>query len=409
MLYQDDCLDRMKKIPAGSVDMVYLDPPFFTQKDQCLCNEDGKKYSFSDHWASREEYLAFMEKRLVEIHRVLKDSGSVFLHCDTRSSYYMRLLLDHILGEKNFRSEIIWSYKRWSNSRNGLLPAHQTILMYTKTDHYKFHVLYGEYSPTTNLDQILQMRERNETGKVVYKKDTTGKTVMSEEKRGVPLSDVWEIPFLNPKAKERTGYPTQKPVELLERIVRISTDEGDLVMDPFCGSGTTLVAAKRLNRSYIGIDCNPDAIEISKERLDKPIKSESRLLEKGIDSYRTKDSYEISILQQLDCDIVQRNHGIDGLLKKHINGSPVAVRIQKENEKLGDAAAALYKAGKKRNCSYMFLVARSEYQPSEVREIPDNLIILNSMDLQAEYLVRHKQEAVKRPLSSKTEPAAQPA
>lgn len=132
------------------------------------------------------------------------------------------------------------------------------------------------------------------------------------------MSDVWEIPFLNPKAKERVGYPTQKTIELLERIVRISTDVGDTVLDPFCGSGTTMVAAELMNRRGIGIDISQDAVKISGNRLKNPYKTESRLLKIGIGSYKTKNDVDCVILNQLNCDVVQRNKGIDGLLKNII-------------------------------------------------------------------------------------------
>lgn len=157
-----------------------------------------------------------MRVRIEEMKRILKPTGGVFLHCDTSASHYLRILLDEIFGVDNFRSEIIWTYKRWSNSKKGLLPAHQTIFYYTKGKNYKFNIIYGNYSATTNLDQILQERERDEKGKAVYKRNKNGEIVTAKEKKGVPISDVWEIPFLNPKAKERTGYPTQKPIELLE-------------------------------------------------------------------------------------------------------------------------------------------------------------------------------------------------
>src|SRR6266576_7316412 len=131
-------------------------------------------------------------------------------------------------------------------------------------------MLYTDYSPITNIDQILQERERDENGKSAYKKDGEGKVVLGKEKKGVPLSNVWEIPYLNPKATERAGYPTQKPVLLLEQIIEIATDKGDVVLDPMCGSGTSLVAAALLERHWIGIDTEPKAIELTKARLDKP-------------------------------------------------------------------------------------------------------------------------------------------
>ena len=259
MLYNSDCLKVMRGLSSDSIDMIYLDPPFYTQRVQSLSDRNGRKYEFADTWDSLGDYLSFMRVRIEEMKRILKPTGGVFLHCDTSASHYLRILLDEIFGVDNFRSEIIWTYKRWSNSKKGLLPAHQTIFYYTKGKNYKFNIIYGNYSATTNLDQILQERERDEKGKAVYKRNKNGEIVTAKEKKGVPISDVWEIPFLNPKAKERTGYPTQKPIELLERIIRISTDEGDCVLDPFCGSGTTLVSAKLLNRDYIGIDINTDS------------------------------------------------------------------------------------------------------------------------------------------------------
>ena len=215
MIYQDDCLTVLRAFSDMSIDMIYLDPPFYSQKKQTLSDSNGKKYEFSDVWNSRQDYLEYMRIRLIEMKRVLKDTGNIFLHCDTSAGHYLRVLLDEIFGEKNFRSEIIWAYKRWSNSKKGLLPNHQTIYYYSKSEHYKFNTLYTAYSPTTNIDQILQERERNADGKTIYKRDKNGEIVASKEKKGVPVSDVWDIPFLNPKAKERTGYPTQKPIELL--------------------------------------------------------------------------------------------------------------------------------------------------------------------------------------------------
>lgn len=313
-------------------------------------------YSFSDVWDDRAAYLEYMRVRLVALKRVLKPTGSIFLHCDTYASAHLRILLEEVFGEDNFRSEIIWAYKRWSNSAKSLLPAHQTIFYFSKTKDYKFNPIYTDYSPTTNLDQILQDRERNEQGKAVYKKDATGKLVIGRAKQGVALSDVWEIPFLNPKAKERTGSPTQKPIELLDRIIKLVTDEGDLVLDPCCGSGTTLVAAKLLNRRYLGIDKNQQAVELTKSRLDNPIKTTSNLLKVGADAYKTKSEADLALLKQLGCDVVQRNKGIDGLLKRRVHNAPVALKIHHQGENLADSIQLLDKAAKSKGCSFSVLV-----------------------------------------------------
>lgn len=396
MLINDDCLSAFSKIETASIDMVYLDPPFFTQKTQSLKNSQGKKYEFSDIWGSRNEYVFFMRERLLEIKRILKESGTVFLHCDSTASHYLRILLDEIFGENNFRSEIIWSYKRWSNSKKGLLGGHQTIFFYSKTSKYKFNTIYCNYSVTTNLDQILQERVRNEDGKTSYKRDMSGNIVIGKEKRGVPLSDVWEIPFLNPKAKERTGYPTQKPIELLERIIKISTDEGDIVLDPFCGSGTTLVAAKLLGRRYVGIDVNPSAIDLCKDRLDAPAKTESTLLKIGSQAYLTKSEKELAVLQQFDCDIVQRNRGIDAILKKYYLGAPVAIKIQKSDETVTQAISLLSAAGIKKKCSFLVLILQDDATGINLYNVPSNMIILNCYELEMqkridEYINKHYQ------------------
>lgn len=385
MVIHGDCLNILKQIDSNSVDMIYLDPPFFTQKMQSLKDTQGTEYFFGDVWNSREEYLDYMKVRVYELKRVLKDTGSIFLHCDEKASHYLRIILDDIFGEENFRSEIIWTYKRWSNSKKGLLPGHQTIFFYSKTNNYKFNIIYTEYSPTTNIDQILQERVRDNRGKAIYKHDDNGEVILSKEKKGVPMSDVWEIPFLNPKAKERVGYPTQKPIELLERIVRISTDVGDTVLDPFCGSGTTMVAAELVNRKGIGIDISRDAVEISKNRLKNPYKTESRLMKLGIESYKTKSDVDSAILNQLDCDVVQRNKGIDGFLKKYYKNAPVAVKIQKATESFSEAVELLKNAGKRKKCSATVLIRTQNDNLTRHVDIPSNMIIIDDYKLQLEH------------------------
>lgn len=382
MIICDDCLNALKKIEDNTVDMVYLDPPFFSQKIQCMKDSYGNEYRFSDIWNTKSEYLEYMRIRIKEIHRVLKRTGSIFLHCDDSASHYLRMILDDEFGEANFRSEIIWTYKRWSNAKKGLLPGHQTIFFYSKTNEFKFNTIYKEYSPTTNIDQILQERARNNEGKTSYKYDTKGNIVMAKEKKGVPMSDVWEIPFLNPKAKERTGYPTQKPIELFENIIQISTDEGDIVLDPFCGSGTTLVAAKMMNRYFIGIDKNSSAIKLCNQRLDTPVKTVSKLLKVGVDAYKTKTNEELAILNMLECDVVQRNKGIDGILKKFYLDAPVAVKIQKSCESFLEAIHLLDNAGKRKKCSFTVLIRTFEGLMDSEIPIPSNMIVIDGLDLQ---------------------------
>jgi site-specific DNA-methyltransferase (adenine-specific) len=382
-----NCIEKLKEMESNKVDLIYFDPPFFTQRKHSLTNKDNSKtYEFDDKFNSINEYLSLIESALVQSKRILKDTGSVFLHCDKTASHHIRVVMDKVFGRDHFQSEIIWSYKRWSNAKKGLLNAHQVIFFYSKTPNFKFNTLYTDYSATTNLDQILQDRERDENGKSVYKRDENGNPVLGKEKKGVPLSDVWEIPYLNPKAKERTGYPTQKPVLLLNQILHIATDPGDLVVDPFCGSGTTCVSAKALKRNYIGIDISADAVELANARLEEMIISESNLLNKGLHDYFEKTDKELAILQNINAFPVQRNVGIDGFLKEHCDGVPVPVKIQKENERIEEAIEKLEKATYGKNYKLKILIQTSEVGISRLFEVETDVTILKSLELQAKEL-----------------------
>lgn len=384
-----DALNILKNIKERSVDLVYLDPPFFTQDRQCLVSNSNIEYSFDDKWSSMDDYLNFMRKRLLECKRILKDTGSIFLHCDRNASHYLKVLMDGLFGISNFQSEIIWSYKRWSNSKKGLLNNHQVILFYSKTKDFKFNQIYTEYSETTNIDQILQERVRNKNGKAVYKLDANGEIVVGQSKKGVPLSDVWEIPFLNPKAKERVGYPTQKPIILLEQIIKLVTDEEDLIVDPFVGSGTTVVAAKMLNRKYIGIDISKDAVDLTNDRLNALIKTESHLLKKGKAAYKKLTDSQMSILQCMNATPVQRNSGIDGFLRDYINGKPVSVKIQKFDETLNEAVRKQIKSSMVKQCSFMILIrTHIDYlNVFDFATVPENMRIIDSYEVEMDTLL----------------------
>ena len=357
-LHLGDCLEVAKKLADSSINLVYLDPPFFTQKTHKLSTrERDKEFKFDDLWKSVNEYADFLYQRLRGFHRLLTHDGAIYFHCDHTASHIARLMLDEVFGSHMFRAEIIWHYRRWSNSQRNLLPAHQTIYFYSKSEDYKFHEILQDYSPSTNVDQILQKRTRDEYNKSVYAKDDNGSPVINGIKKGVPLSDVWDIPFLNPKAKERTGYPTQKPILLLERIIQISTDENDWILDPFCGSGTTIAASELLRRNSIGIDTSSEAIQVTQGRLNTLVKTESRLLNVGRESYQTVDSEALAYLKGIDLVPVQRNKGIDALLKGEINGGPVPIRVQRSGESLIGAADALYKASITKGASVMILIS----------------------------------------------------
>lgn len=384
-----NCIEILKEIDANQVDLIYLDPPFFTQKKHSLSNRtNSKTYEFEDKYESIDEYLLLIENALVQCKRVLKNTGSVFLHCDKTASHNIRTVLDKVLGNENFQSEIVWSYKRWSNAKKGLLNSHQIIFFYSKTVDFKFNTLYTNYSATTNLDQILQDRERNENGKSAYKKDEKGNILLGKEKKGVPLSDVWEIPFLNPKAKERTGYPTQKPVLLLNQILNIASDEGDLVLDPFCGSGTTCVSAKLLKRNFIGIDVSKEAVELANLRIEEMVITESALLNKGADEYLEKTARELAILEEINAFPVQRNAGIDGFMKEYCNEMPVPVKIQSKNETLEDAMEKLERASVGKDYALKIVIQTKESKANRLFDFRSDVEIIKSLELQTKELTK---------------------
>jgi len=378
-----DCFDRLSEIPEKSVDLIYLDPPFFTGRVFSGISKNAlNKYSFSDIWESSEEYAKFLFDRIIKCKFLLKDTGSIFVHCDRNSSHIVRKVLDIVFGESNFQSEIIWSYKRWSNAKKGLLNQHQNIFFFSKTDSFKWNKEFVEYSATTNLDQILQKREKNNLGQSTYATDENGDIVYGGAKKGVPLGDVWEMPFLNPKAKERTGYPTQKPLILLEKIIKLTTDENDFVLDPFCGSGTTLVASKLLGRNYLGIDISEDAIKLSKERLKKPIKTESKLLKKGVESYKNDDPWVIENLKPFHYSRIPRNRGLDAILKDELNNKTVFLRVQKKDESLHEALSLMKKSLKSKPSSSGVLI---QTKSSELYIPKDPIIkIIKSLRCQIE-------------------------
>lgn len=375
-----DCLDVMAGMTLESVDLAYADPPFFTQKVHGMETRDSSAhYSFSDIWEDAGEYADFIGERAAGMRDVLKPTGSLFFHCDKSASHIIRVVLDKVFGAKNFQSEIIWHYKRWSNGKRGLLPAHQTIFFYSKTCDFKFNTMLQEYSPATNIDQIMQRRVRDSRNKSVYLQDDCGSVVGNGAKKGVPLSDVWEIPFLNPKAKERVGFPTQKPFLLMKRIIEIATDEGDTVLDPFCGSGSTLVASYLLNRNSIGIDIDPDAIELTERRLANPVVSDSLLMANGRESYKQHSKEAANYLHGIDYTPVHRNKGIDGLLKEEINGLPAFIRVQRDNETIGETVSSIRKAAlDKGACSLVVVATKTDYsseqETADVRIIPSTSI-----------------------------------
>ncbi|MFW9948198.1 MAG: DNA-methyltransferase, partial [Candidatus Odinarchaeota archaeon] len=256
-VYLTDNLEFLKKLNSGLIDLIYIDPPFYSGVDY---------EEFSDKWESLESYLDFMKVRIIEMHRVLKATGSFYLHCDTSAIFDLKPICDEILGRENFRREIVWnvgSVSGFKSQVKGWVRQHDTMLYYTKSDVFTFNKQYIPYDQ----EYIKKMfRYKDEDGRI-YRKRRGGKQYL-DERPGNLVGTVWNDIYsfqTATRAKEYLGYPTQKPEKLLERIILASSNEGDLIADFFCGTGTTLAVAKKLRRNWIGTDNNPSAIELCRK------------------------------------------------------------------------------------------------------------------------------------------------
>lgn len=252
-----DNLEVLTTLSAESVDLIYLDPPFFSNRNyEIIWGDEAEIRSFVDRWEGGiEVYLDWMRERIQEMYRVLKPTGSLYLHCDWHASHYLKVMLDEIFGYKNFKNEIVWNYQTGGASKAHYSRKHDVILFYAKGKDYKF---YPE-----------RIKEERSEKSLLRAKNPKGARISITNTDKLP-TDVWRIPALNPMDKERLGYPTQKPEALLEKIISASSDEGDIVLDPFCGCGTALAVAQKLKRKWIGMDISPSAIALVKNRFAKP-------------------------------------------------------------------------------------------------------------------------------------------
>ena len=318
-LYFGDNLEVMREMDNQRVDLICTDPPFNSGRDYnaFLTDSLAQSKAFTDTWTwddpaqnSRADierrsrtsdtykaldtclkgydlvlqnavsgnkgamraYLAFMGPRLAEMHRILKDTGSIYLHCDPTASHYLKGVMDAIWDRNNrkknvnFRNEIVWSYRRWTAGNKDFQRMHDIILRYTKSDDFQFNVQFEPYGDWIKKDYS-HVDEDGKRWRWHTVKGKRYKVYLEDENKGVKLNDVWQIPYLGSTAKERLGYPTQKPRTLYERMIEASSNEGDLVMDPFAGCGTTIDAAHTLNRFWIGIDLTILSLDPMRRRL----------------------------------------------------------------------------------------------------------------------------------------------
>ncbi len=333
-LYYGDNLEILREhIPDESVDLIYIDPPFNSKRDYNIIYDgsSAQAEAFKDTWSLQswqEErqliyfddpqrytrlhkfiealeilridsdpslfgYLVNMGVRIVELYRVLKKTGSFYIHCDPTASHYLKVLLDDIFGKNNFRNEIIWHYGGWIHQKMSRFPRkHDVILFYTKSDDYTFHPLSIEWEREEYLKLRRQAIHVDDNGReyIFDKRGGAGQKRYLDValREGRSISSVWDIRPLTSSARERLGYPTQKPEALLDNIVRASSSEGDLVLDAFCGCGTTVNVAQKLNRRWIGIDITYLAIDLVKQRLLDQFYRDER----GLNEISAKEQFE---------------------------------------------------------------------------------------------------------------------
>jgi DNA modification methylase len=317
VIYCGDNLEQLKKLPDACIDLIYIDPPFNSNRNyEVFWGETKEKRAFEDRHESTQAYIEFMRPRCVEMARVLKETGSFYYHCDWHASHYVKVMLDQTFGENNFINEIVWKRQTSHNdSKQGSMHfgrLHDVLLFYTGgSDKYTWNQQYVPLdhryieSHYTNVDEIgRRFRWDNLTGpggaakgnplyEVFgvkkhwrYSKERMDQLIADglvaipprgavpalkrylDASKGQPIGSVWDdINPINSQAKESLGYPTQKPLPLLERIISTSSNENDIVLDAFCGCGTALVAAQNLKRQWIGIDISPTACRVMAKRL----------------------------------------------------------------------------------------------------------------------------------------------
>lgn len=317
VIYRDDNLARLQEFPDACVDLIYLDPPFFSNRHyEVIWGDEAEVRSFEDRWKGGvREYIGWMRSRAVEMHRLLKPTGSLYLHCDPAASHYLKTMLDDLFGQENFRNEVIWQRAGGKgDARRKFGAVHDTILCYqgsadaffkpiqrppdddylarfNLTDHDGKGLYHSapldSPNPRPNLKyeykgylppekgwrvSLEQMKQLDADGRLIFPASKEGRIrrkLYLADAPGPPVGDVWtDIPRLQAASQERLGYPTQKPEALLHRIIESSCPDGGTVLDPFCGCGTSIAVAQQMQRPWVGIDISPQAVAIMKQRVD---------------------------------------------------------------------------------------------------------------------------------------------
>ncbi len=354
-------LAHLLKEYRGKVDLIYIDPPFDSKADYIKKVQmkgekiEGQPQSlleekqYTDIW-EKDEYLQFMYERLLLMRELLSESGSIYLHCDWHKGAFLRLIMDEIFGEDNFQNEIIWHYKSFHGQVQSYFPRkHDLILFYKKTNKAQFLLMRNEDVPIEEMIDYKnwgkyivngnEIRGNNMPTDVRFKR-YLDKWVKQNNRqptkddvvyifRSQPYDDVWDISYLDPKdITERTPYPTQKPEELLERIMKSSSKEGDLVLDCFVGSGTTPTVAQKLGRRWLACDINLGSIQTTAKRLNQIIQEQKKEQPKLLKDYKGLPAFKIYNVNDYDVfkneleakEIVMEMYGVEPIKRSYFDG-----------------------------------------------------------------------------------------
>ncbi len=354
VIHCEDNLRRLAEMPAESVDLIYLDPPFFSNRTyEVIWGDEAEVRSFEDRWEGGiNVYINWMRERVHEMHRVLKPTGCLYLHCDWHANSYLRVMLDSVFGPKQLQNEIAWCYRGGGVSKKRFGRKHDTILFYAKGKKFFFEPQFVPYSP--------------ETMKRVGKKGLRVNRTEIDVERGAHMPDWWtDLNALQTYSPERVGYPTQKPESLLERIITASSRPGDIVLDPFCGCGTAIAVAHRLERQWIGMDISPTAVGVMQLRLERQgAKVDLIGLPVTVDDLRDLRPFEFQNW------VIQRVHGTHSPRKSNDMGVDGASFMEhlpiqvKQSEKVGrnvvdNFETAVERAGKHKGYIIAFSFTRN--------------------------------------------------
>ncbi|MFT4968057.1 MAG: DNA modification methylase, partial [Candidatus Deianiraeaceae bacterium] len=359
-LFTNDNLFILNGLNNEIADLIYLDPPFNSKRtysapigtksagasfkdmwtwqdvDEAYLDKLIEKYPAlvdfinsieATHSKAMKAYITYITQRMIELHRVLKETGSIYLHCDPTASHYLKQMMDCIFGKDNFRNEIVWSYQGTGEPKKHFKRKHDVILFYCKDKGKLFFDNDGSSEEVSEFSKSKYTKE-DSGGKYKEIKHKDGKMYKQYIRMQQRCRDVWQIPIINAMSKERTGYPTQKPLALLDRIIKASSKEGDLVLDPFCGCATTCVASEKLKRKWIGIDIEAKAVEVLIDRLEKDgnINDGLKFKEQGVDFIHRTD-----IPQRTDVEIEVISKNVKERLfktqKGHCNACDNEMRI----------------------------------------------------------------------------------